>query len=128
MIKLNILWFILGGGVIAFLLWALASLILAATVIGIPFAFAAFRIAKFAAFPFGKEMVDAKEQITGTTLANILWIILAGIWLFISHIAAGAALFVTIIGIPFGWAHFKIAFVSFAPLGKQIVSSEQAEK
>lgn len=121
----NILWFIFGGGLLAWLLWVLLGCLLFITVVGIPFGYAAFRIAGFAAFPFGKELVDARnlgeERITGTTLANFLWIILAGIWLSISHIISGITLCLTIIGIPFGIAHFKLAGVCFAPLGKKAV-------
>lgn len=122
-ILLNILWFIFGGGVISWMLWMLLGCLFFITVIGIPFAYAAFRIAGFAAFPFGKELVDVRvvgeERIVGTALANFLWIIFAGIWLAISHIIAGIGLCLTIIGIPFGFAHFRLAGVCFAPLGKQ---------
>ncbi len=123
---LNILWFILGGGLVAGLLWMLLGTILILTIVGIPFGYAAFRIAGFAAFPFGKELVDARivgeERVVGTVLANILWIVLAGIWLAISHVLAGIGLCLTIIGIPFGFAHFRLAGVCFAPLGKRAVS------
>ncbi|WDP89089.1 MAG: YccF domain-containing protein [Desulfobacter sp.] len=122
---LNILWFVLGGGWAAGLLWLLTGCLLMITVVGIPFGWAAFRIAGFAAFPFGKELVDARElgeeRLAGTGLANILWIVLAGIWLAISHVLAGVSLCVTIIGIPFGFAHFRLASVCFAPLGKRTV-------
>ena len=122
---LNIIWFVFGGGVVAGLLWLLTGFILMLTVVGIPFGFAAFRIAGFAAFPFGKELVDARvlgeERIAGTGLANILWILLAGIWLAISHVLAGISLCLTIIGIPFGFAHFRLAGVCFSPLGKRSV-------
>ncbi len=122
---LNLLWFVLGGGWAAGLLWIFTGLLLMLTVVGIPFGFAAFRIAGFAAFPFGKQLVDAEdvgeERVVGTTLANILWVVLAGIWLAISHIMAGISLCVTIIGIPFGFAHFRLAAVCFAPLGKRTV-------
>ncbi len=122
---LNILWFILGGGFFAGLLWALTGCILILTVVGIPFGYAAFRIAGFAAFPFGKELVDARvvgeERVVGTSLGNVLWIVLAGIWLAISHVVAGVTLCLTIIGIPFGFAHFRLAGVCFAPLGKRTV-------
>jgi uncharacterized membrane protein YccF (DUF307 family) len=117
---LNILWFIFGG-FFSWLLWILTGGLLFITVVGIPFGWAAFRIAGFAAFPFGKDLVDARDvgeaRVVGTGLANFLWIILAGIWLAISHILAGAALCLTIIGIPFGFAHFRLAMVCFAPLG-----------
>jgi len=123
---LNLLWFVLGGGWAAGLLWLLTGCILMLTVVGIPFGWAAFRIAGFAAFPYGKTLVDARAVgevvITGTTLANILWIIFAGIWLAISHILAGISLCLTIIGIPFGFAHFRLAAVCFAPLGTRTVS------
>jgi uncharacterized membrane protein YccF (DUF307 family) len=121
---LNILWFIFGG-FFSWLLWILTGGLLFITVVGIPFGWAAFRIAGFAAFPFGKDLVDARDlgeaRVVGTGLANFLWIILAGIWLAISHILAGAALCLTIIGIPFGFAHFRLAMVCFAPLGKRVV-------
>lgn len=123
---LNILWFVFGGGFVAWILWMLLGGLLFITIVGIPFAYAAFRIAGFAAFPFGKELVDSREmgekRVIGTSLANFLWIILAGIWLAISHILAGISLCVTIIGIPFGFAHFRLAGVCFAPLGKISIS------
>ncbi len=123
----NILWFVFGGGILAWLSWLLVGLLLAITVVGIPFAVAAFRIAGFAAFPFGKELVDARvlgeERILGTGLTNFLWIVLAGIWLTISHVFLGVLFCLTLIGIPFGLAHFKLARVSFAPLGKRVVST-----
>ncbi len=122
---LNIIWFIFGGGFVAWILWVVLGGLLFLTVVGIPFGFAAFRIAGFAAFPFGKELVDSRavgeNRVAGTGLANFLWIILAGIWLAISHILAGATLCLTIIGIPFGFAHFRLAAVCFAPLGKRPV-------
>ena len=123
----NILWFVFGGGIIAGFSWLLVGLFLAITVVGIPFAVAAFRIAGFAAFPFGRELVDARmvgqARIIGTGLTNLLWIVLAGIWLTIGHVILGMALCLTLIGIPFGLAHFKLASVSFAPLGKRVVSA-----
>jgi len=127
----NVLWFILGGGIVACIAWFLLGLVLCLTIVGIPFGVASLRIAGFAAFPFGKELVDARlvgeERIPGTALANLLWVILAGIWLTISHVVAGIAYCITIIGIPFGLAHLKLAAVSFAPLGKRAVSTELAQ-
>ena len=123
----NILWFVFGGGLVASLSWLLVGFVLAITVVGIPFAVAAVRIAGFAAFPFGKELVDARTigetRIVGTGLANLLWIVLAGIWLTVGHVLLGVALCLTLILIPFGLAHFKLASVSFAPLGKRVVST-----
>ena len=122
---LNVLWFVIGGGFVAGIAWMLLGLLLAITVVGIPFAVAAFRIVGFAAWPFGRTLVDARmvgeDQMVGTGLANILWILFAGIWLWITHVLAGIAYCVTIIGIPFGFAHFRLAAISFAPLGKRVV-------
>lgn len=125
-IVLNILWFIVGGGVVSALLWVLAGCLLAITVVGLPFAFAAFRIAVFSAFPFGRELVDARvvgeERIPGTMLMNILWFVLAGLWLAIFHVSAAITCFIGIITIPFGFAHFRLAGVCLAPLGKRAVN------
>ena len=116
---------------LAWLLWLLAAVVFAITVIGIPFAKAAYRISVFAAFPFGRQLIDGalvgNKRIMGTGLINFLWCLLAGLLLAIGHILAGIACCLTIIGIPFGFAHFKLAEVSFAPLGKVIVSSEVAK-
>ena len=121
---LNLLWFVIGGGVFAGLAWMLLGTLLALSVVGLPFAFAAFRIAGFAAWPFGRTLVDMRDlgesPIVGTELANVLWVIFAGIWLWIGHVVAGVGYCMTIIGIPFGFAHFRLAAVSFAPLGKRV--------
>ena len=130
-LALNILWFLFGGGIFAAALWMIAGGVLALTVVGLPFAVAAFRIAGFAAFPFGRRLVDAElmgeRVIPGTGLVNFLWIILAGVWLAIAHVIAGIACLGSIVGIPFGLAHFKLAGICFAPLGKRTVPSEVAE-
>ena len=126
----NLLWFVLGGGLLTGLAWVLLGLILALTIVGIPFATAAFRISRFAFFPFGKQLVSAElvgeRSASGAWLGNVLWVLLAGFWLALLHAIYGLACFATIAGIPFGLAHFKLAQVSFAPLGKRIVSSDVA--
>lgn len=123
----NILWFLFGGGLPLCLAWMVVGVVMALTVVGFPFAVAAWRIAGFAAFPFGRALVDARavggSRIPLTSLVNFLWIILAGLWLTISHLVLGLTYCVTIIGIPFGLAHFKLAAVSFAPLGKKVVAT-----
>ena len=134
----NFIWFIFCGGLFASLLWFILGGIMAITVVGLPFAHAAFRIARFAAFPFGKELVDARtlgeKRITGTTLANILWLLLAGIWLAISHVLSAMVcigicvlIFPIVLGAP-AWAlaHLRLAGVSLTPLGKRVVSKELA--
>lgn len=128
----NLLWFVFGGGFFAMLGWAFVGVLLACTVVGVPFAVAAFRVAGFAAFPFGRDLVDVRllggKRVVGTGLANLLWIVLAGLWLALGHLLAALALAVTIIGIPFALAHFKLAMISWAPLGKRTVSNAVAEQ
>lgn len=130
-LALNLLWFIFGGGIFAAALWIIAGGLLALTVVGLPFAVAAFRIAGFAAFPFGHRLVGAEllgeQVIPGTGLVNLLWITLAGIWLAVAYVLAGLACFTSLVGIPFGLAHFKLAGICFGPLGKRTVPSEVAE-
>lgn len=115
---LNILWFILGGW-ISGTLWLLAGVILAITIVGLPWTPAAFRIAGFSYWPFGKVIV---ERDTGavSVLLNILWLLLAGWWLALHHLVLAAGLAVTIIGIPFAWQHVKLAMLSLIPVGKGV--------
>lgn len=121
----NILWFIFGGGFIAGCLWLLAAALCCITVVGIPFGIACVRIASFAFFPFGKQLVPAEMvgegRVVGTTLANILWFLCIGLWQAIAYASAGVAYCLTIIGIPFGIAYFKLCGVAIAPLGKRVV-------
>ena len=125
----NILWFIFGGFVMG-LGWWLAGLLCAITIVGLPWAKACFVIGQFAFLPFGKEAVSrvalrGREDIgTGPLgfIGNILWFIFAGIWLAIGHVISAVACFVTIIGIPFGIQHLKLAGLALAPIGKTIVS------
>lgn len=127
---LNILWFLLGGW-ISGSLWILAGLLLALTVVGLPWAMAAFRIAGFSYWPFGRQVVSRAELNrrgdlgTGPVglLLNILWFILGGWYLAVQHIVLGVGLCVTIIGIPFGLQHLKLAIISLAPVGKAVVET-----
>lgn len=125
----NLLWFVFGGFA-AWLVWILVGIVFAITIVGIPYAYTAFRIARFAAFPFGKDLVDAElvgeKRVTGSGFMNFLWIILAGFWLALAHALLGVAYCITIIGIPWGIASFRLAKASFAPLGKRVVSSDLA--
>ena len=126
----NLLWFMLGGGLISGLFWLLMGLIYSVTIIGIPLGVAAFRVARFAFFPFGKQLVRAElvgeTAVKGSGVVNVLWVILGGFWLALNHAILGLYCCITIIGIPFGLAHFKLSQVSFAPLGKRIVPSDVA--
>ena len=116
---LNVLGFVLGGW-ISGTLWILAGLILAITVIGLPWTPAAFRIASFSYWPFGRIVIDADPGI-GSGCLNILWLVLAGWWLALHHLILAAGLAVTIIGIPFAWQHVKLALLSLTPVGKAVV-------
>jgi uncharacterized membrane protein YccF (DUF307 family) len=127
---LNILWFILGGW-ISGTLWVLSGVLLAITVVGLPWSMAAFRIAGFSYWPFGRQVVSRAELSrrgdlgTGPVgfLLNILWFIFGGWYLAIHHIVLGIGLCVTIIGIPFGLQHLKLAIISLAPVGKAVVET-----
>ena len=130
----NFLWFILGG-VFMGLGWWLAGLLAFVSIIGIPWGRACFVIGNFTFFPFGKEAIDREdlsgERDMGTgslgVVGNIVWFLLAGWWLAIGHMMSAIACFVTIIGIPFGIQHLKLAGIALAPIGKAIVDKEVAE-
>ena len=125
----NIFWFILGGFLMG-LGWWLVGLLAAITIVGLPWAKACFVIGQFAFLPFGKEAVSRKDLTqqddigTGTLglVGNVIWFVLAGWWLAIGHLVSALACFVTIIGIPFGIQHMKLALIALAPIGKTIVA------
>jgi uncharacterized membrane protein YccF (DUF307 family) len=129
----NLLWFILGG-VWMGLAWWIAGLLAYVSVIGIPWGRACFVIGRFTFFPFGKETISRKELTrkddigTGTlgVIGNVIWFIFAGIWLAIGHLSSALLNFITIIGIPFGIQHLKLAGIALAPIGKTVVSKEVA--
>lgn len=118
---MNILWFVFGGW-ISGTLWLLAGAILTVTVVGLPWTPAAFRIAGFSYWPFGKLVIDRGTKPTSMIL-NILWFILAGWWLALHHLVLAVGLAVTIIGIPFAWQHVKLAILSVTPVGKAVVEA-----
>lgn len=121
----NLIWFVFGGFVVG-LVWWIAGVLAAITIIGIPFAMAAFRIGTFTFWPFGRQVADA--QAVGAVksifilLGNIVWIILGGVWLALGHLLCALLLAVTIIGIPFAIQHVKLAKLSFTPYGKRIIA------
>ena len=125
---LNVLWLVFGGLWMA-VAWGVAAVIMAITIIGLPWARAAFNIAVYTLLPFGSRAVR-RDEVTGTSdigtgplgvIGNLIWFILAGWWLAIGHLITAILLAVTIIGIPFAWAHLKLAGIALWPIGKVIV-------
>jgi uncharacterized membrane protein YccF (DUF307 family) len=119
---LNVLWFLFGGGLLLGIGYGIAALICFALVVTIPFGVASLRLASYSLWPFGRSVIGKPGAGVASGLANILWVVLAGWWLALSHVVAGVALCLTIIGIPFGIANFKLVPVAFWPLGREIVS------
>ena len=119
---LNILWFVFGGW-LSGLLWLLGGAILALTVVGLPWTFAAWRIASYSFWPFGREIVwQEAHPVAGCmgVVLNVIWFVFAGWYIALSHLMIAVAEFVSIIGIPFGIANFKLVPVAFWPLGREI--------
>ncbi|WP_309111799.1 YccF domain-containing protein [Saccharothrix sp.] len=119
-IILNLIWLVLSGFWLA-LGYVVTGIVCCILIITIPWGLAAFRIANYALWPFGRQVVDRADAGTPSLLGNVIWIIVAGIWLAIGHAVTGLLLCVTIIGIPLGVANFKMIPVSLMPLGKVIV-------
>jgi uncharacterized membrane protein YccF (DUF307 family) len=128
---LNLLWMICGGLYMA-AAWLLAALIMAITIVGIPWARAAFNIAAYTLLPFGQKAVSRADYFgredVGTgplgLLGNLIWLVFAGWWLALAHLLTAIVLALTIIGIPFAWAHLKLAGLALWPIGKVIVPTE----
>ena len=116
---MNVLWFVFGGW-LSGSLWILAGAILAITVVGLPWTPAAFRMAGFSYWPFGRIVVD-RDDGPSSFLLNILWLVFAGWWLALHHIVLAVGLAVTIIGIPFAWQHVKLAMLSLTPVGTGVI-------
>lgn len=117
---LNLLWAVLGGGFVICLEYLLGGLLLCLTVVGIPFGVQCFKVAGLALFPFGKDILDAPGVNPVGCVLNVIWIVVAGIWIFLSHIGLALGLAVTIIGIPFAIQHVKLALLALAPFGKLV--------
>ncbi len=125
---LNVLWFVLGGFA-AGVAWFVGGLILALTIVGLPWSIAAFRIGVFSFAPFGLQVAD-RAWVTGREdlgsgplgmVLNLVWLVVAGWWIALAHLVIGVGLCLTLIGIPFGLQHFKLAQIALAPIGKTII-------
>lgn len=120
---LNIIWVIFAG----FGLWVgymLAGIICCLLIVTIPFGIASFRIAGYALWPFGREVVESPRSGVFSAIGNVIWVIVAGWWLALGHVITAIPLALSIIGLPLAWANLKLIPVSLVPLGKQIVSSD----
>jgi uncharacterized membrane protein YccF (DUF307 family) len=132
---LNLLWIIFGGLWMA-LAWVLAAILMAITIVGLPWARAAFNIALYTLLPFGQKAVSRAEYTgrddlgTGPlgVIGNIIWLLVAGWWLALLHLVTGVLLAVTIIGLPFTWAHVKLAGLALWPIGKMIVPVDEIDR
>ncbi|WP_052849219.1 YccF domain-containing protein [Streptomyces avicenniae] len=122
---LNVIWLVFSGFWLA-LGYAVAGVICFVFIITIPFGIACFRIAGYALWPFGYRVTERRDAGAASLVGNVIWLIVAGIWLALGHITAGIAFCVTIIGIPFGLAHFKMVPVSLMPLGREVVPTADA--
>jgi uncharacterized membrane protein YccF (DUF307 family) len=130
---LNLLWILFGGLYMA-AAWIVAAVIMAITIVGLPWARAAFNIASYTLLPFGRKAVSRADHLgshdigTGPfgLLGNIIWLVLAGWWLALGHLITAILLALTIIGIPFAWAHLKLAGIALWPIGRMIVDADDA--
>ncbi|TDB79200.1 YccF domain-containing protein [Micromonospora sp. KC721] len=120
---LNVLWLIFGGGLVLAVGYGIAALICFVLVVTIPFGVASLRLAAYSLWPFGRTLVAKPGAGVASGVANVLWVVLAGWWLALSHIVAGVSLCLTIIGIPFGVANFKLVPAAFWPLGREVVDT-----
>ena len=132
---LNVLW-VLTGGVWMAAAWLVAAVLMALTIVGLPWARAALNIASYTLLPFGRvalprdEVAGREDLGTGPlgVIGNLIWLVLAGWWLALGHLISGVAMCLTIIGIPLGLANFKLIPVSLTPFGRDIVDIDQARR
>lgn len=119
----NLIWLIFGG-FFAALGYFFGGIVLCITIVGIPFGLQCFKLAGLVLWPFGKQVVSNTSQ-TGclSVVANIIWILVGGLCVTVTHLVMGALLYITIIGIPWGRQHFKLLEISLMPFGKKIVQS-----
>ena len=124
----NLIWLVFGGLAMA-VAWWLAGLVAFVSIVGIPWGRACFVIGNLCLLPFGREVAD-RQVVTGRgdvgtgplgMIGNVMWFLFAGLWLAIGHLVSAVLCFVTIIGIPFGLQHLKLAEIALAPIGKTIV-------
>ncbi|MEV6317206.1 YccF domain-containing protein [Streptomyces sp. NPDC051776] len=123
---LNILWLIFCGIWMA-IAYAVAALVCFILIITIPFGIASLRIAGYVLWPFGRTTVERRDAGAPSFIGNVLWVIFAGWWLALGHLFTSIPLFLSIIGIPFGWANLKLIPISLMPLGREIIETDRGE-
>ncbi len=124
-VLLNVIWLLLAGLALA-IGYLVAAVLLAVTIIGVPFAVQSIKLAVYALWPFGRTLVPSPTRSVGiSVVGNVLWFVLAGWWLALSHLVTGVLLCLTVIGIPLGIADFKMAGAALAPFGKEIVRTSE---
>ncbi|MFL9865846.1 YccF domain-containing protein [Paraburkholderia fungorum] len=132
----NIIWFLFLGGFWSWALWLVVALLCFVSIVGIPWGRACYNVSEFSSGPFGREAIN-RHQLTqkkdiGTsifgTLGNLIWFLLIGWWMTLAHVGAGVLCCATVVLIPFGIQHFKLAGLSISPIGKSIVSHELADE
>jgi uncharacterized membrane protein YccF (DUF307 family) len=134
-IILNILWLVTGGFLMA-MGWVVAGVVMAVTIIGLPWTAAAFRNAWYTLLPFGQTVISSEEYNGRPSLANtpigfignLIWLVLGGWWIALGHLAHAVVLALTIIGLPFAWAHLKLAGLALWPIGKVVVPVDEADR
>lgn len=123
---LNIIWFLTAGLWLG-LSYILAGIVACVLIVTIPFGLASFRIASFVFWPFGREIVDTGMPSKLSTAGNVIWFLIAGVWLAVGHITTAITQAVTIIGLPLAWANLKLIPVTCFPFGKEIIRSDDAQ-
>ena len=121
---LNIIWLVFAGFWLA-VAYALAGLICCILIVTIPWGIASFRIAGYVLWPFGREISRRRDAGLGSALGNIIWFVFAGWWLAIGHVITAVPLFLSIIGIPMGWANLKLIPITLTPLGREIIETHR---
>jgi uncharacterized membrane protein YccF (DUF307 family) len=124
---LNLIWLVFGGLVMA-LGYAVVALVMFVLIVTIPFGIASARIALFCLWPFGRTLIRRPDAGGGSLVGNVIWIVLAGWWLALGHVVTGVLMCLTLVGIPLGLANFKLIPVSLTPFGRDIVDVDQARR
>lgn len=120
---LNIIWLVTAG-IWLWLGYMVAGVLACILIVTIPFGLASFRVAGFVLWPFGRETITTRAPTAASTLGNVIWFLIAGLWLAIAHVTTAAAQAVTIIGLPLAWANIKLIPVTCFPFGREVVRSD----